>query len=271
MPGPQDRGRFVWYDLMTPDPAAAEAFYKAVAGWSTTPWTGEGGQEGGDPYMMFTSGDNPIGGSMKLPAEAEAQGAPPHWLAYVTVPDTAAAARRTQELGGAVLVPPTPIPGVGSFAVLRDPQGATFAPFTPTSIMEGAPEPPEPGRFSWHELLTSDHEAAFTFDREIFGWEKTDAMDMGEYGIYQMFGPGVEGSLPYGGMFNKPPDIPAPPHWLYYILVPDMQAALERVKDLGGRILNGPEEVPGGDLVAQCLDPQGAAFALHERKGDTAG
>jgi hypothetical protein len=32
---------------------------------------------------------------------------------------------------------------------------------------------------------------------------------------------------------------------------------------LGGKLLVGPMEVPGGDLVAQCLDPQGGAFVLH--------
>jgi predicted enzyme related to lactoylglutathione lyase len=58
----------------------------------------------------------------------------------------------------------------------------------------------------------------------------------------------------------------APPHWLYYVKVDDLDAALERVKERGGQVLNGPMDVPGGDRVAQCLDPQGAAFALHGSK-----
>lgn len=59
--------------------------------------------------------------------------------------------------------------------------------------------------------------------------------------------------------------MPGPPAWLYYVLVPDMDAALEKVKGEGGLVLNGPQEVPGGGLVAQCMDPQGAAFAIHSR------
>jgi predicted enzyme related to lactoylglutathione lyase len=55
--------------------------------------------------------------------------------------------------------------------------------------------------------------------------------------------------------------------WLYYALVSDVKKSVDEVKNLGGQILNGPMEVPGGDLIAQCLDPQGAAFALHSRKG----
>ena len=57
--------------------------------------------------------------------------------------------------------------------------------------------------------------------------------------------------------------IPGPPFWLYYIRVDDVGAAVERVKSLGGQVLNGPMQVPGGDVVAQCCDPQGGAFALH--------
>ena len=126
--------------------------------------------------------------------------------------------------------------------------------------------PPEVGGFSWHELVTTDHEAAFAFYSEVFGWEKTEAMDMGEMGIYQMYGPPTGDAFSYGGMYNKPAEMPAPPHWLYYIMVPDIHAATAKVAELGGQILNGPMEVPDGDMIAQCLDPQGAVFALHAKK-----
>ena len=73
-----------------------------------------------------------------------------------------------------------------------------------------------------------------------------------------------------GGMFNKPAEMPGPPSWLLYTRVKDVRTAAELVKALGGQVLNGPMEVPGGDWVVQCLDPQGAVFALHERKGPAA-
>ena len=79
-------------------------------------------------------------------------------------------------------------------------------------------------------------------------------------GIYQMYG---WGDITLGGMYNKPLDFPVPPHWLLYVTVDDVHAAVERVKESGGQVLNGPMEVPGGDWVAQCLDPQGASFAIH--------
>jgi predicted enzyme related to lactoylglutathione lyase len=69
-----------------------------------------------------------------------------------------------------------------------------------------------------------------------------------------------------GGMFNKPPQMPVSA-WLYYVQVPDVQRAAETVKQHGGQIVQGPMEVPGGDWIAQCLDPQGAMFAVHARQG----
>jgi predicted enzyme related to lactoylglutathione lyase len=134
--------------------------------------------------------------------------------------------------------------------------------FTPNESAPGHEGPSNPGEFSWHELATTNHQAAYTFYASLFNWNKTDAMDMGEMGIYQMFG---RGELPVGGMFNKPPQMPMP-MWLYYAMVDDVNATVEIVKENGGHVLNGPMEVPDGDLIAQCVDPQGAAFAIHSHK-----
>jgi len=253
------RGCFCWMDLMTPDPEAAEGFYTQVAGWGTETW-----ESGEMPYKMFTNSGNPLGGVMQLPEAAKKMGAPPHWIAYVSVPDTDATVARAKELGAQAYVEPTDIPSVGKFAVLADPQGATFAVFTSADKPMGSDDPPVTGEFSWHELATTDYEAAFDFYADLFGWQKADAMDMGEAGMYQMYG---RGTFPLGGMYNKPAEMPAPPHWLHYISVDDVNTKVETVKELGGQILHGPAEVPGGDLIAWCLDPQGAAFAIHSTSG----
>lgn len=247
-------GRFVWYDLMTPDPDGAQDFYSKITPWGTQPW------EGPMPYTMWVNGETPIGGVMPLPEEARSAGASPHWLAYIATPDVDAACEKAQDLGGKVLHAPEDIPEVGRFAVLQDPQGAVFATFTGNAPEQSGP--PQIGQFSWHELATSDQEAAFDFYAELFGWQKTEAMDMGEMGTYQMYG---LGEIPLGGMYNKPAEMPGPPAWLYYAMVDDVDAAAETVQELGGKVLNGPMEVPGGDRIVQCLDPQGAFFALHSR------
>jgi predicted enzyme related to lactoylglutathione lyase len=70
----------------------------------------------------------------------------------------------------------------------------------------------------------------------------------------------------YGGMFNRPPQMPAS-SWLSYIRVPEVRPASDEVQRLGGTVMNGPMEVPGGDWIAQCMDPQGAALAVHAKAG----
>lgn len=200
---------------------------------------------------------------MAQPQEACDQGAPPHWMAYVAVDDVDATAKKAEKLGASLIVEPQDIPNVGRFAILQDPQGATIA------IIRGDQEMPLPGepqvgQFSWHELATTDHEAALEFYSELFGWNETDAVDMGEMGTYQIYG---QGDVPLGGMFNKSGDMPGPPAWLYYTRVGDIDKTVEKVRAKGGQVLNGPMEVPGGDRIAQCLDPQGAAFAVHARNG----
>ena len=259
MPEDTSRGRFVWYDLMTTDTAAASGFYTDLIGWGTSSW------EGGDtPYTMWTNHDAPLGGIMNLPEEAKQAGAPPHWLAYVAVPDTDATVALAIEYGGTALVPATDIPTVGRFAVLQDPLHAVFAVFTPAEAAPGHDGPPKVGEFSWHELATDDHEAAFDFYSKLFGWEKAGDHDMGEMGTYQMYGRSGSGT-PLGGMFKKPAEMPT--GWLLYVRVEDMNQAVEKVTAAGGTVLNGPMEVPGGDMVTQCMDPQGAAFALHSSNG----
>ena len=87
-------------------------------------------------------------------------------------------------------------------------------------------------------------------------------MDMGPMGTYQLFGaPGAASDMAVGGIMTKPAAIPMP-HWGFYFVVPEIHAAIERVKAGGGQVVHGPMEVPGGAWIIQGLDPQGVSFAL---------
>jgi predicted enzyme related to lactoylglutathione lyase len=212
------RGRFVWFDLMTTEPEKAIEFYTKVVGWGTTQW------EGPSAYTMWTNATMPLGGVMALPPES---GAPPHWLAYISSPDVDATASQAEALGGKTLVAPNDVPTVGRFAVMSDPQGAIFAIFTPAKQAPGHEGPPVQGEFSWHELATREQPAAYRFYETLFGWNKTNAMDMGPIGQYQLFGRnGVE----LGGMYNKPAEMPGPPAWTHYMMVDDIQRAADAAK-----------------------------------------
>ncbi len=84
-------------------------------------------------------------------------------------------------------------------------------------------------------------------------------MDMGEAGVYQMYGVGEK---MLGGMYNKT-DQPGPPAWLYYAVVDDLDGAVKKIGKNGGTVVVEPMEVPGGSRIAVGIDPQGAAFGLH--------
>jgi predicted enzyme related to lactoylglutathione lyase len=250
-------GRPLWYELMTTDTDAAEKFYKDVVGWTTKPFAGSP-----MPYTVFQkAGDVGVGGLMKRP---DGMNMPPFWAMYIGVPDFAAAVAHIKRLGGRELSPVIDIPEVGRMQMMTDPQGAAFYIMQPGSSAERPEDAPQVGDGSWHELMTTDADAAMKFYQEVFGWEPSEAMDMGEMGKYQMF------NRPHGmigGMMNKPKELAhVPPNWGIYFLVPDINSAVERIKASGGKILNGPMEVPGGDWVVNAMDPQGAAFSLHAKK-----
>ena len=249
-------GRFCWGELLTTDPEGAADFYTAVIGWGTREWEGSE-----TAYTVWMNDETPVGGFMQLPEQVVATGAPPHWMVYISTPDADASAKKAESLGGTVLHM-LEFPDIGRMAIIADPQGAVFTAYQPSDATPGHDGPAAVGELSWHELATTDWEAAWAFYSEMFGWEMASQMDMGEAGTYHMFHGGAH---PLGGMFNRPPEMPVSA-WLAYIRVPDAHVTAAKVVERGGTILNGPMEVPGGDFIAQCQDPQGAAFAVHSTR-----
>lgn len=250
------RGSFVWYDLLTPDPKAAVRFYASIAGWKIQPF---GDQSGPDPYSMWVGSQGPLGGVMILPEEAKKMGAPPHWVSHVQVDNVEETLKKVRALGGQIYHDVEQIPTVGRVALIADPQGAPISVFTPLDAMS-LHDSTKHGEFSWCELLTTDHRAAIDFYSKIFGWEVTGAHDMGPLGEYMLYG---HNGVTLGGMFTKTADMPMPPMWIYYLHVDNMDEAVKTAVAGGAQVLMGPHEVPGGDMITQLLDPQGAMFALH--------
>ncbi|HEX9390347.1 MAG TPA: VOC family protein [Usitatibacteraceae bacterium] len=245
---------FAWYDLMTSDTKAAAAFYKSVIGWDA-----KDASVGDNSYAIFSMGAANVGGLMPIPDSARANGAPPCWTGYILVDDVDAYAARVSDAGGKILRGPVDIPGVLRLAVVADPQGAVFMLF---KGMSGTPPaelaPGAPGSIGWRELHAGDGAGAFAFYAKIFGWTKTAAFDMGALGIYQTFAAGGEA---VGGMMTKAADAPTP-FWLYYINVDGIEAAAARTTKAGGKICMDPHQVPTGQWIVLCTDPQGAWFAM---------
>ncbi|WP_374526150.1 VOC family protein [Sphingopyxis sp.] len=257
-----DASNFIWYELMTPDPAGAARFYGAVVGW-TIPAEGEPTAGGVDYRMIGRSDGGNAGGVLALNADMIAGGARPFWIGYIHTPDVDAAVAAIEGDGGGVQMPAMDIP-VGRIAMVTDPQGAPFYVMTP------APPPgmedmesdvfsvDRPQHIRWNELATTAPDAAIAFYKKHFGWGQEGAMDMGELGAYRFI---QRGDVGLGAVMPLMPGMTAP-MWSFYIGVDDIDRARAAVTANGGTITNEPMEIPGGEYAMNGIDPQGAAFGL---------
>ncbi len=251
-------GKFCWVELLTSDIAAAQAFYCDVIGWTVA----ESGLADRD-YRFFSYDGQGAGGLMLLPEEAKAMGAPPHWMGYISSENVDADVEKVVAAGGKTYRPAETLAGMGRFAILADPQGAAFALWQDLSGRDHPEKPPMSlGQVGWHELYTGDVEQAFAFYSTTFGWTRGNAMDMGPMGVYQLFSTGGQ---EVGGMMRRPEHMPAP-FWNYYFTVAALDEAVARVEKGGGKIVNGPMEVPGGAWIVNAFDPQGVFFSLVAAK-----
>jgi predicted enzyme related to lactoylglutathione lyase len=242
------RGQFVWHELWTSDAGAATSFYTKVVPWKTQSWDQD------SSYSMWVAKNGPVGGIASL-GDVPA----PKWLAYIGVDDVAATVEAAKGLGARIVKGATEIPNMGVYALLADPQGAEFGIYKSNQPSNGA-SGGGAGEFTWHELATSDAKAAMEFYTKLFGWEVGPVHDMGgPAGNYHLF---LRGGNQYGGMYTNTDA--GGPNWLCYIGVEDAGKAANAVKSAGGRLLNGPMEVPGGSWVAMALDVEGVPFAVHE-------
>lgn len=257
-------GSHIWYELLTTDADAAQAFYEDLVGWSIG---GFGCRDGelpppgpdGTPmdYRILTAPDGEgVGGLMMLPAGAPMR---PGWFGYIGVDDVDRAVASIVAAGGAVHMPPTDLENVGRIAMVADPQGVTF--YVMRGSVEGtskAFDHAAHGHCAWNELSTTDLPAAIAFYTGQFGWAKGDVMPMGEMGDYQFIN---QGDDMIGAMMTAPPEA-GPPAWRYYFNITDIDVAAGKVTAGGGAIHHGPAEIPGGQFIIIATDPQGAQFGL---------
>jgi len=249
------QGDFVWYELMTTDADAAQAFYEPLLGWSFA--------DSGTPdvdYRIGSMAGTEVVGMMQLSEEMQQSGARPAWIGYIAVGDIGASIAALKDKGGQLLMGPNHLDGVGHMAMVADPQGAPFYLMQPEG--EGsesfAKHAPRDGHCAWNELVTDDPDAAGDFYSALFGWQKGEAMDMGELGLYQMYNHADYG---LGAMMARPEQMPVS-LWCYYFRVPEIGAAKAYIETNGGQVVNGPMEVPGGEFALQAVDPQGAIVSL---------
>lgn len=257
-------GSFIWYELMTPDPDGARAFYQSVvAGWAIE--ESSEAMPNGSAYRMIRRSDGKEqGGVLTLTADMQQHGSRPMWAGYIGVGDVDRTIEAIKADGGQALMPAFDIPGIGRIAMVADPAGVPFyimkpippagQPDATSDVFEGMTAE----RVRWNELSTTDQDGAIAFYGRHFGWTQEGGMPMGEMGEYKFIQAHGEG---IGAIMRKPAQSPAST-WLYYFGVDDIDRATQAIADGNGQTLYDPMEIPGGEYAVAGIDPQGALFGL---------
>ena len=250
-------GTFSWPELATTDQKGAVAFYRRLFDW------GLNDQPMGptETYSMFQMRGKEVGAAYTMRPEERQSGAPPHWNSYVTVKSVDDAVKKAQGLGAKVLAPAFDVMDAGRMAILQDPTGAVFQVWEPKQHI-GAKIMNEAGALCWTELTTSNTKTAEAFYTQLFGWmpKHSAAGAPMEYTEFSVAG------TPSIGMMPKPAQMPAqvPSFWMPYFQVTSVDTSASKAKELGGKVMVGPNEIPGTGRFAVLTDPQGAAFAVYQ-------
>jgi predicted enzyme related to lactoylglutathione lyase len=249
-------GKVIWRDLITEDIDAARRFYGGLFGWEFEESKGADGRR----YVLARHGNVYVSGIVPVASPGDGMRLS-RWLPYVSVADVDAAVARSASAGAAVAVAARNV-NLGRVAAIVDPEGAVLG-FAQSDI--GDPDDRTtagaPGRPVWSELLSDDPEAAAAFYRSVVGYEVRRIARRG--GTYTILG---SAGVDRAGILANP-TTQWRPLWLTYFAVSDPEAAAERARELGGRILLKPSPQIREGSMAVVTDPSGAVLVLQRFPG----
>ncbi len=246
-------GTFSWAENSSTDPDLAVAFYMDLFGWSKY----EIPIDENNTYTMFQhQGQNVAALSGMLP-----EGVPSLWFNYVTVNNVDALAQVVTDNGGTITYGPWDVFDSGRLLHIADPEGAHLGLWQPKQHI-GAGIVNTVGAMCWNELLTRDAEAAKAFYSAVLGWEfdgDENYIDIRNRG--RSNGDILQLDESFGEM---------PPMWMVYFRVADIDVAMKRVEELGGRVVTQKMEAPNTGWFTVVEDPAGAVFYIKQfEKADT--
>ena len=245
-----------WIDLYSSDTHKAKTFYSKLFGWKA-----EAPEEGFGGYFVFTKDGKVVAGCMANDGE---QGYPDAWTTYLTTDDAQRTADAAAAKGGHVHLAPMDVADNGRMAMVGDPGQAAIGVWQP-GTQKGFEIRNEVGAPAWFELHTRAYDASVDFYRDVFGWDTHTVSDTPEF-RYTTLGQG-EGQL--AGIMDASAYLPegTPASWTIYFEVPDADAALEKIVELGGSVIEPAEDTPYGRL-ATAADPTGTRFKLVANTSD---
>ncbi len=258
--------RFCWADLRTADTSAAKQFYGDLFGWEYDELLGT--DETGLYYLATLDGLR-VAGLAELTTPQIQSELPAYWNSYVCVKNLGDCLSRCMELGAATMMDIVEIANLGSMAMLREPDGASFSLWQPEEHF-GLQVMHQSGSACRFELVSMKVEASIKFYGSAFGWQAETSDDEPAYTKLRRALP-AEGEDLVGGMMAIQPDWgDVTPNWAEYFQVDSVDATLAKVLDLGGEALHEPIDISNERLLA-LRDPQGGVFALLEATGSQQG
>jgi predicted enzyme related to lactoylglutathione lyase len=239
-----------WIDLSSTDPDKSKAFYGALFGWTAEDTDPEYGG-----YINFLRDGQPVAGCMKNDGSS---GMSDQWSIYLLTDDAQAVADAAASNGGQVMVPPMEVGPQGTMVFVIDPGGAAIGGWQPGEH-HGFSVVGETGAPGWFELHTREYGASVEFYRKVFGWDTYTQGDTDEF-RYTTLG---EGDTQSAGIMDATMWRPegSAGEWSVYLSVDDTDAALAKIVELGGAIVEPAEDTPYGRL-ARATDATGASFKL---------
>jgi len=245
-----DPGTPSWVDLTTPDLEGALRFYGGVFGWEFE----DAGEEAGHYHQALVRGRRVAGLGPAQP------GSPPmaYWTTYLSGTDVDAHAAAIAEAGGTVMFGPLEVTGQGRMLIAVDAEGAMFGIWEPQGH-KGAQLVNENAALTWNQLMSRNLDGAARFLGSVFPYA-FEALPETPFDAYRVFT--ISGRV-VGGMLAMSEEVPAeaPPHWLTYFWLDDVDAGARRTQELGGELMREPQDSPYG-RSATLRDPQGAVFAV---------
>ncbi|MGW8377258.1 VOC family protein [Streptomyces sp. ODS28] len=244
-----------WASLMVHDLAAAREFYRRLFGWEFR----DGPQQLG-PYVRGTVNGRAVAGLGEMPAGRSLHVA---WLPYFASPDADRTASLVRECGGTVGVGPLDAEEAGRMAIASDPAGAPFGVWQAGEHVGAGPGGGEAtGTPVWYELVVPDSAVAAAFYPMAFGHSAEESKDdAGDVVVLRVDGVPVAGIRGMGSTLPRGRG----PHWTTYFTVEDPDATARLAAELGGRVLEPPQDGPMG-RYAELADPEGAEFTVTRWK-----
>ncbi len=245
-------GKFVWADLFTTDPVAAQKFYSGLFGWTANTIT-----QDGKSYTIFSNGSRPVAGLAPRPASASAR--PSRWISYIAVTDAAATLSLIKKASGQVRAEAREFLDRGTQGIIADNTGAVVGILQSTSG-DSDDDEPELGDWNWFQLYVKDPRSVAAFYREIFGYDVAADLRTERSNDFIL----SSGGLARAGVAPLPIRDDAQSGWLGVIRVANIDEALTRTVTLGGEVLLTARPIAYESRFAIIADSTGGTVGLVE-------